>query len=258
MDQCGNYFIEDVRHLGGGAFGQVFEARVYNNSLKSFTTYARKHFRPSPAFDTEIKEVADLRQRFALEIKKQCEFNRLNYDAIAPIVLFKIDIADPYFVMEKAECNLADAIRNGLSDEQRIKAVLNILSGLDTIHSNNYIHRDLKPQNVLVYPDGKFKITDFGLLKDLDEVRAEIRTQFIPKGMGTDGYKAPEVNDSGIFSIESDIYAMGKVINDIYRNNLTKKINAIIPKCCNFLPEDRYHSTSELAEDFLNAVGANK
>ncbi|MGL6012539.1 MAG: hypothetical protein ACRC0J_13720, partial [Shewanella oncorhynchi] len=133
MDQCCNYFIEDVSRLGGGTFGEVFEARVYNASLTKFTTYARKRLAPGPEFDTHMTELADLRQRFAFEIKMQCRFNRLNYDAIAPIVLFKIDSTDPYFVMEKADCNLADAIRRGLTDEQRIKAVTDISSGLNTI-----------------------------------------------------------------------------------------------------------------------------
>lgn len=258
MDQCGNYFIEDVSRLGDGTFGEVFEAKVYNASQSSFKIYARKRFAPGPEFDTHLTELADLRQRFAFEIKKQCEFNLLNYDAIAPIVLFKIDCADPYFVMEKANCNLAVAIRLGLTDQQRIKAVLDISSGLNTIHSHGYVHRDLKPQNVLCYPDGNFKITDFGLLKDLDQVRAEIKTKFSPNGMGTPGYIAPEIDDSGIFSVESDIYAMGRVINDIYRNNLTPELNAIISKCCNFLPEQRYRSSSELVHDFLRAVGVSQ
>lgn len=258
MDQCGNYFIEDVSRLGDGTFGEVFEAKVYNASRTSFKIYARKRFAPGPEIDSHLSAVADLRQRFAFEIKKQCEFNRLNYDAIAPIVLFKIDCADPYFVMEKADCNLAVAIKLGLTDTQRIKAITDITSGLNIIHSHGYVHRDLKPQNILCYPDGNFKITDFGLLKDLDKVRAEIKTRFNPKGMGTPGYIAPEIDDSGIFSVESDIYAMGKVINDIYRNNLTPELSSIISKCCNFLPEQRYRSASELTREFLKAVGVNQ
>ena len=257
MDQCGNYLIEDTRKLGSGAFGEVFECTVYNQSMANESVYARKHFRPDSSIDTDLKNLADLRDRFIYEIKKQCEFNNINYDAIAPIVLFKMDIESPYFVMEKAECNLADAIVKGLSKEEKIKAISDISSGLMTIHSKGYVHRDLKPQNILKYSDGKFRITDFGLLKDLDELRAEIKTKFNPKGMGTQGYIAPEIDDSGIFSVSSDIYAMGKIINDIYRNELSSELNRLISRCCNFLPEDRYTNAKELMTDFMNAVGVN-
>lgn len=257
MDQCGNYLIEDRKKIGSGAFGEVYECKIFNSSMSVTSIYARKHFLPHSSIDTEVKELADLRDRFIFEIKKQCEFNNINYNSIAPIVLFKTDIENPYFVMEKADCNLFDAIEKGLSREEKSNAVSDILSGLSTIHSNGYVHRDLKPQNILKYKDGRYKITDFGLLKDLDELRAEIKTKFNPKGMGTQGYIAPEVDDSGIFSVASDIYSMGKIINDIYRGDLPPGLSKVISRCCNYLPEDRYSDAKKLTDDFIKVVGVN-
>ncbi|HDX6536933.1 TPA: protein kinase, partial [Escherichia coli] len=131
MDRCGNYLLKDGRSLGQGSFGEVFKVDVYNLTQTHMTTYARKYFSPCPDFDkTAIKELTDLRQRFLVEIKTQCTLNRINYDSIAPIVLFNTNGDKPYFVMELAECNLYEAIRNGMNYAERKSAVTQILKGI--------------------------------------------------------------------------------------------------------------------------------
>lgn len=256
MEQCGNYFIEDLERIGRGGFGEVYRVNVYNKTKTEHKVYARKYFSPSKSNNTStIKEIADLSQRFIVEIKTQYKLNNLDYDSIAPVVLFSIDAKKPYFIMEKAEWNLCKAIDLGMTDEEKNRAVKQILRGMKTIHDNNYIHRDLKPENILYYADGKYKITDFGLVKDIDSIRAEIKTRFSPNDLGSDGYRAPEIEDSALFSKQSDIYAMGKIISDIYKaNRSNKKIKEIISKCREHWPEDRYNDTSELLEDFIKAV----
>lgn len=256
MDECGNYWLEDEpERLGRGGFGEVFPVSVYNRSMTYKSDYARKYFSPiDENNETPIREVADLRERFIVEIKTQCYLNSLNYDVIAPIVLFNTDGSKPYFVMELAEDNLETLIANGMTEEEKAESIQQILNGVELIHRNKYIHRDLKPGNILRYRNGRYKITDFGLVKDLDAVRAEVKTQFNPRGLGSDGYRAPEINDSGLFSEQSDIYAVGKIISDVYGRTASRPINDIINKSTSFLPEYRYGSIDELRKDFVNAV----
>ncbi|WP_339275151.1 protein kinase domain-containing protein [Enterobacter asburiae] len=255
MDRCGNYYLEDQERLGRGGFGEVFAVKVYDLTKTHSKIFARKYFSPSPENDgSTIKAIADLRQRFLVEIKTQCDLNKINYDSIAPIVLFDSNGDKPYFVMEKAECNLFEAIKHGMDAHERKKAVIQILNGLKTIHDNRYIHRDLKTRNILKYDNGVYKITDFGLVKDMDLVRAEIKTKFEPNGIGTDEYRAPEISESGLFSVQSDVYAIGKIINDIYVSNTPIKLRKVIKTCREHWPEDRYKSVQELIFDFNFAM----
>ncbi|MEY1236891.1 protein kinase [Providencia manganoxydans] len=255
MDQCGNYFIEDLEELGGGGFGKVYEVNVYNLQKTHSRKYARKYFFPSPENDgTYIREIADLRERFLVEIKSQCRLNRIDYDSIAPIVLFSTAGDRPYFVMEKAEASLASIISKGMSMEDKATAVKQVIKGMKTIHDNDYIHRDLKPANVLKYSDGRYKISDFGLIKDLNQVRAEIKTRFQPHNIGSDGYRAPEISDNGLFSVQSDIYAVGQIISDVYSKTLNEKLKNVISKCREYWPENRYTDANELFLDFCDAV----
>lgn len=248
--------MKDLDRLGRGGFGEVYRVDVYNLAMTCKTQYARKYFSPDANNDnTPVREIADLRERFIVEIKTQCILSLKNSDLIAPIVLFKKDIEKPYFVMELAEYNLRKSIEYGLSEDEKISAVIQISKGVKLIHDNEYLHRDLKPENILKYHDGKYKITDFGLVKDRNLLRAEIKTKFQPKGMGSDGYRAPEVDDNGIFSIQSDIYALGKIINDIYGTTSSQAIRSIITKCTQYFPEDRYINVDNLLESYCTAVG---
>lgn len=255
MDECGSYFIEDLERLGQGGFGEVYKVNIYNKTKDHVTQYARKYFSPSAENDnTYVREIADLRERFLIEIKTQYILNSEDYDLIAPIVLFNLQGDKPYFVMELAQCNLRKLIIEGMSENEKIIAITQILKGVKLIHQNNYIHRDLKPENILKYGNDKYKISDFGLVKDLDTVRAEIKTRFRPNGIGSDGYRAPEITDSGIFSRRSDIFALGKIINDIYDGTAPSGIRTLITKCTTYFPEDRYETVDELLESFCKAV----
>ncbi len=251
MSGCDSYFLEDQEKLGQGSFGVVYKVHVYGaNKVKS--VYARKYFDLSADFDTYAREIADLRQRFNVEIKTQCILNAINRKCIAPIVMFDTRGDNPYFIMELADMSLLDAIRVGMDDSEKEYAVKDIINGVITIHNNHYLHRDLNPKNILKYPDGSYKITDFGLVKDLNALRAEIKTKFVG-GMGTDGYMPLEVADSGMFSIQSDIYSVGKIISDIY-NAPSPAIKQIIRKCLECFPEDRYEKAEDLMDDFENAI----
>lgn len=90
MDGCGSYFIEDLERLGQGGFGEVYKVNVYNSDKSYVTQYARKYFSPAAEYDvTAVREIADLRERFLVEIRTQYTLNSIDYNLIAPVVLFK-------------------------------------------------------------------------------------------------------------------------------------------------------------------------
>jgi serine/threonine protein kinase len=255
VDACGSYFIEDLERLGQGGFGEVYKVNVYNSDRSYATQYARKYFSPAAEYEvTAVREIADLRQRFLVEIKTQYTLNSINYNLIAPIVLFKTTGDKPYFIMELAECNLRKMIDNGMDIAEKRVAVIQILQGVKLIHDNNYIHRDLKPENILRYANGWYKISDFGLVKDLDDLRAAIKTKFNPQGMGSGTYRAPEIIDFGKFSVQSDIYALGRIISDIYSSAIPSRLRPVINKATSYLVEDRYLTVDKLLEDFCSAT----
>ncbi|WP_223883574.1 hypothetical protein [Phytobacter ursingii] len=77
MDRCGNYYLEDQERLGRGGFGEVFAVKVYDLTKTHSKIFARKYFSPSPENDgSTIKAIADLRQRFLVEIKTQCDLKK--------------------------------------------------------------------------------------------------------------------------------------------------------------------------------------
>ncbi|HDM8226295.1 protein kinase domain-containing protein [Vibrio campbellii] len=256
MDECGNYYIEDIGgRVGRGGFGEVYKCYVYNRTKSHKKIYARKYFSPSPENNsTPIREIADLRERFLVEIKTQCKLNSLDHSAIAPIVLYNTYGEQPYFIMELAQCNLRDAIHEGMDDAEKANAIIQVLKGVKLIHDNNYYHRDLKPENVLRYSNNSYKISDFGLVKDMDALRAEVKTKFNAKGLGSDGYRAPEIQDSALFSVQSDIFALGKIISDVYAGTAPQKIKQVITTCQQFFPDDRYRSVDELLGAFQSAI----
>lgn len=83
--------------------------------------------------------------------------------------------------------------------------IVDVLLGLHYLHSGNYVHGDLKPENLL-YKEGRVRIADLGMVRDLDYDTDAEPFLYSP------WYRAPEVAKSGDFTSKSDIYALGQVL----------------------------------------------
>jgi serine/threonine protein kinase len=118
----------------------------------------------------------------------------------------------PYLVMEYVEGqSLADRIAAGTArglDSSRLAREL--LSALDHIHGAGIVHRDVKPGNVLIAPDGTAKLTDFGI------AQPEGATRLTSTGLvvGTRSYIAPEVGRGEQATVRSDLYSCGIVLRE--------------------------------------------
>lgn len=112
-----------------------------------------------------------------------------------------------YMVMELVEgITLKDYIKKKgrLSAKETISISIQMVTGLQAAHNHHIIHRDIKPQNIIISKDGKVKVTDFGI------ARATTSTQTISTSvMGSVHYTSPEQARGGVVDQKSDLYSIG-------------------------------------------------
>lgn len=107
--------------------------------------------------------------------------------------------------------------RNGALEPTRARdIVLQILAGLQAIHATGIIHRDIKPQNVLIGRDGVAKVTDFGVA----QVAVDVGLTTIGTTVGTAAYMAPEQARAETLSEATDLYAVGVVFYELLTGGL--------------------------------------
>ena len=123
-----------------------------------------------------------------------------------------------YIILEYCKSDLRKLIsnyKNALINPQLIYIIIkDICLGLKEIHSKNIVHRDMKPENILIGLDNKIKITDFNISK-------KINKHLTPK-VGTYPYIAPEVLKGEEYDNKADLFSLGIIICDLckYSNNL--------------------------------------
>ncbi len=159
------------------------------------------------------KETTDKKsiQRFIREAKITAQLSHPNI-----VTLYNFEcVNDTHFiVMDYIEgLSLADALaRKSLSFSRTNDLMLQILSAMEHAHNQGFVHRDLKPGNVLLDREMKAFVTDFGLVKALSDESVKIsRTGAI---MGTPAYMAPEQaegNPKNPVDFRSDIYSLGAI-----------------------------------------------
>lgn len=106
--------------------------------------------------------------------------------------------------------------RGALQKEEAVEIMKQLVSAVNHAHENNIIHRDIKPQNILVKDDGTIKITDFGIALAHDAVSLT-QTDSI---LGSAHYIAPETTKGETPTIQVDIYALGIVFYELLKGNV--------------------------------------
>ncbi len=168
-----------------------------------------------------------------------------------------------------------------LSESEIIRLGRDICSALEVCRQKKIIHRDIKPENIFVNSSGTFKLGDFGIAKELDDMTGSIMLR------GTMNYMAPEVASGIRYDHRVDIYSLGLVLYKLSNNNrlpftpdkqlltpeerreivekrltgkaipnpanASKELSKVILKACSFDPKNRYKEASELKKALLNA-----
>ena len=209
---------------------------------------------------------------------------RLNHPHIVTVYDLGEDNGIPFIVMERVEGDPLDKIiarDMHLSMMDRLRIVEETCAALGYAHSNNVIHRDVKPANIFVQPDGKAKLLDFGIAR-LERRSQDISLTRTGHIIGTVPYMAPERLRDKMIDGRSDIFSAGVVLHQLITGQLPfsgedyvlmqKILNEPHPPLANFCrncPEglqdivdrslaksvdDRYQTAEEMAADLRSVI----
>lgn len=200
MKQIGNYIVEDIP-IGSGGMGHIFRGVAPNG----VTPVAIKEILPNFVADIEYRS----------RIEREIEFlKKLDNDHVVQIFdHFEIG-GNLYIVMEYVEgLNIEQFVeQNGaIAWQDAINYMIQLLNTMQDVHTNGIIHRDIKPGNVMIRPNGQICLLDFGVAKDSSSTPARGGTVF-GTVIGTDGYMSPEQAQGMSIDHRSDIYGLGCVL----------------------------------------------
>jgi len=220
-DKLGPYEI--VAPIGKGGMGEVY--RAHDTRLKR---------------DVAIKVSAErFTERFEHEARAIAALNH-------PNICHLYDVGPNYLVMEMVEGpTLADRIKEGaIPLEEALAIARQVADGLEAAHEKGITHRDLKPGNIKIKPDGTVKVLDFGLAKMGGTPTAhadESPTLTIGQTeagviLGTASYMSPEQAKGKVVDQRADIYAFGAVLYEmvtgqrLHRGETTTEVLASVIK----------------------------
>ena len=252
---------EITQLLGEGGMSYVYKA--IDKQLQR--TVAIKTLKPNYVEQEKFVE------RFKREAQTAANLNHPNI-----VQIFDWGIGDePFFVMEYIEGNTLTSIianKRTISMNDILFIGAQVSSGLQAAHSKGLVHRDIKPGNIMITPEGKVKVTDFGIVSLQNEESDITKTGSI---LGTASYISPEQAQGKPVSKESDLYSLGTVLYELitgrppfegdtpiatatkhitdkpeklstYRVNIPKGIENAVLKLLHKYPKDRFKNAEDL------------
>jgi predicted Ser/Thr protein kinase len=194
--------FEIEKQLGSGAMGSVYRARYVKTGQK----VALKLMAPGLGGN----ETALARFEREGEVLKQ-----LNHPNVVRFYVASQFQGTPYYAMEYIEGESLDQVlerRGRLTWEEVVELGKQICAALQHAHEQGIIHRDLKPSNLMITANGKLKLTDFGIAKDLDVTQLTAANCTV----GTAAYMSPEqCRGEPNLTHKSDLYSLGVLLYEL-------------------------------------------
>ncbi len=250
--------------IGQGGFGSVYSCiHVTTGQAAAIKIIQAGRIHDPETFHRFIREIR------ALKAMQHPHVIRLHEENLEQEKAF------PAFVMELAESNLTDYVNtrwtaNGtmpvLERDVAVEILRAAVSAIEALHSNapRIIHRDLNPNNLLLLPDGRWVLADFGLAKFLDTVEftTSFETRTLQRGWGTEPFAAPEQFRNFARTDErTDVYALGVLLWLLFtsigppiermNSGLSTDFNEVFLKATKRDPASRFGSVRE----FSDAIG---
>ncbi len=258
---------EIISKIGSGGMADVYKAKDHKLNRFVAVKVLKQEFREDKAFISKFRVEAQSAAGLA-----------------HPNIVNVYDVGDDnginFIVMELVEgITLKDYIekKGRLAVREATSIAIQVSMGLEAAHNNNIVHRDVKPQNIIISTDGKVKVTDFGI------ARAASSNTISSSVMGSVHYSSPEQARGGYSDFKSDIYSLGITMYEMltghvpfdgdttvaiaikhlqeemqsprkYVPDLPKSIVQIIYKCTQKSPDRRYGNMEELVRDLKESL----
>ena len=248
--------------LGKGGMATVWRARDTETGLE----------RAIKILHTDVAQRKSYRSRFLAEART---LGRLDH----PNILKVFDVGEEegrfWFVAEVVEGGaLIDYLeqRGKMPPLESLDTTFQVLQALGAAHLEGVVHRDVKPDNILLSPDGRVRLSDFGIARIRNE-RVDHRTR-TGVAMGTVGYMAPEQRENArgvgpgadLYSVGATLYALvtGLEPQDLFASQLDPRlldgvppaIRDVVRKSTAYRPEYRYLGARAMAVDVAAAYDA--
>ncbi|MBN1668934.1 MAG: serine/threonine protein kinase [Anaerolineales bacterium] len=195
------------KRLGSGGMAVVYQGRDLTLERNVAIKVLRQDFSSDPAF----------RERFRQEAKAAANLSHPN---IVTVHDFGLDSGRLFIVMEQVPgVTLKDLIeqRGRLSIHRAISLIVQACAGIGYAHRAGLVHCDIKPHNMLVTPDQRLKVTDFGIARALASIPADEVTDVV---WGSPQYFSPEQAAGMAPSPASDVYGLGVVLYELVTGRL--------------------------------------
>lgn len=256
VGQVGTGGMSDVYKAKDHALGRYVAIKVLKSEFSEDTNFVSK-------FRTEAQSAAVLEHPNIVNIYDVGSESGIHY-----IVMEYVEGITLKTYIEK---------KGQLTYKEALSIAIQVGRGIQAAHAKNIVHRDIKPQNIIISTDGKVKVTDFGIARAVSEntIHSDV--------MGSVHYASPEQARNGYVSNRSDIYSLGIVMYEMvtgrvpfdgdstvavaiqhlqdemdppskYAPNLPISLEKIIQKCTQKSPDRRYDSMESLLIDLRKAL----
>src|SRR5713226_7504780 len=266
--RLGKYELHQL--LGEGAMGIVWKA--YDTVLRRYVALK--------LLSSSFRKTREMQERFLREARAAGAIQHANI-----VTVYDLGEAESqlFIAMELVEGrDLSDmiALRDPLALERKLDIAIEVLTGLHFAHQRGVIHRDVKPSNVRVMPDGRVKIMDFGIAR-LQKADATGSGAIV----GTPTYMAPEQITNGAITPATDVFAVGCLLYELlsYQKpfageslhgvlyqvlttdpkplrtmapSIPASLERVVARAMNKVPEDRYDSARQLQQALIGIRAA--